>query len=176
MEKPLITPQTKVGELLERFPELEDVLIEVAPAFAKLRSPILRRTVARVTSLSQAAKVGGVSVVELVRRLRLKVGQPDFKITAEDNSAQVDSTSKPDWVTQGGVVASLDARPMIDAGEQPIGRVLRELDKLEAGQVYELVTPFEPAPLIDKAREKGMRSWTVMHLPQEFHTYFSPSQ
>jgi hypothetical protein len=48
----LITPQTKVGELLDAFPELENVLIQIAPPFKKLRNPILRRTVARVTRLS----------------------------------------------------------------------------------------------------------------------------
>ena len=53
-----ITPQTKVGELLTAYPELEDLLIEIAPAFKKLRKPVLRRTVAKVTSLAQAARVG----------------------------------------------------------------------------------------------------------------------
>ena len=44
----VISPKTKVGELLDAYPELESVLMEMSPAFEKLKNPILRRTVARV--------------------------------------------------------------------------------------------------------------------------------
>jgi hypothetical protein len=43
-----IGPETTVGALLEAYPELERVLMEMAPAFAKLRNPVVRRTVAKV--------------------------------------------------------------------------------------------------------------------------------
>ncbi|MDD4434532.1 MAG: DUF1858 domain-containing protein, partial [Parabacteroides sp.] len=48
----------KVAELLNDYPEIEDTLLSLSPAFAKLRNPVLRKTVARVTTLQQAAKVG----------------------------------------------------------------------------------------------------------------------
>jgi len=174
-EQLLITPQTKIGELLKRYPKLEEVLIARAPAFKKLRNPVLRRTVARVTSLAQAARVGGISATDLVRELRRNVGQPEF-VDAENKPVAPDySDEKPDWVEAGEIVRTLDARPMIDSGEQPIGQVLRELAQLEAGQTYELITPFEPAPLIDKAGEKGLRCWTARTSPGEFRTYFAPN-
>ena len=70
-----IESSTKVAALLDQYPELEGVLIEMAPRFKKLRNPILRRTVARIASLRQAAAVGGIPVGELVNRLRVEVGQ-----------------------------------------------------------------------------------------------------
>ena len=39
----IISPQTKVGELLDAYPELEKVLFELSPAFSKLKNPILRK-------------------------------------------------------------------------------------------------------------------------------------
>jgi hypothetical protein len=66
----------KVGELLEAYPDLEATLIGLAPEFAKLRNPILRRTVAKVATLHQAARIGGLDVRELVRTLRAAAGQP----------------------------------------------------------------------------------------------------
>ena len=150
-DRVLITPQTKIGELLKAYPELEEVLISVAPAFKKLRNPVLLRTVARVTSLAQAARVGGVSVTELVKRLRGAVGQPDLETPSVDTGAGGNTGSAPDWLDLNKVTRSFDARPLIDAGEQPIGCVLDDLNKLPAGEIYELITPFEPAPLIDKA-------------------------
>ena len=168
----LITPQTKVGELLKAYPELEEVLISIAPAFRKLRNPVLLRTVARVTSLAQAARVGGVSVTELVKHLRGAVGQPDFETPSEDTVSRGSPASAPDWFDSNKVTKSFDARPMIDAGEQPFGRVLGDLDKLPAGEIYELITPFEPAPLNDKAATRGFVVYSRSVGPAEFRTYF----
>ncbi|MBK6282766.1 MAG: DUF1858 domain-containing protein [Draconibacterium sp.] len=42
-QKSIITPKTKVLELIETYPELENVLVEYAPAFKNLKNPILRR-------------------------------------------------------------------------------------------------------------------------------------
>ena len=50
-EKLIITPKTKVAELLDAYPQLEDILIEIAPQFKKLQNPVLQKTIARVTSL-----------------------------------------------------------------------------------------------------------------------------
>ncbi len=68
--KLIITPQTKIGELLDTYPELESVLIDLAPAFKKLQNPILRKTVARVTSVRQAAAIGKLPVDVVVNKLR----------------------------------------------------------------------------------------------------------
>lgn len=44
----------RVAELLDAYPALEPVLVAQAPAFARLRNPVLRRTVARVATLEDA--------------------------------------------------------------------------------------------------------------------------
>lgn len=169
----LITPQTKIGELLDRYPQLEATLVEAAPAFKKLRNPVLRKTVAKVTSLAQAARVGSIPVIELIQRLRQQIGQPAFSHETDDSvPSDGNSASSPSWYDASKIKETLDARPMIDSGDQPIGVVLRELKKLEAGQIYELITPFEPAPLIDKAKADGITVWLKAVSQTEFHTYF----
>ena len=75
MEKVIITPETKIYDLLENYPALENKLIEIAPVFSKLKNPVLRRTIAKVTSIKQAALVGNVSLNHLVNELRKEVGQ-----------------------------------------------------------------------------------------------------
>jgi hypothetical protein len=72
----MITPSTKVADLLKRYPELEDLLISMAPPFRKLKNPVLRRSVAKVASLSQAAAVARLPVADVVNKLRSAVGQP----------------------------------------------------------------------------------------------------
>ena len=75
MEKLIITPKTKIYDLLEAYPQLEEILISSAPEFKKLQNPILRKTITRITNISQAAVIGNLNVEELVNRLRDKVGQ-----------------------------------------------------------------------------------------------------
>src|SRR5215831_10122364 len=115
-----IDPDTTVGALLEAYPEAESVLIDLAPAFARLRNPVVRRTVAKVATLEQAAKIGGVSLRTMIGRLRILAGQApaDTEDLRSDEEAPV-----PDWVTQGRVVEEVDAGAMLERGVHPIGRI-----------------------------------------------------
>jgi Domain of unknown function (DUF1858) len=69
-----IGPETTVGALLTAFPELEGVLIDMASAFAKLRNPVVRRTVAKVATLEQVATIGGVNLQGMIHKLRDAAG------------------------------------------------------------------------------------------------------
>lgn len=151
-----ITPETKVGELLREFPELEEVLYRLAPSFAALKNPVLRRTVARVTSLQQAAKVGNINAVEMVDSLRQAAGiellGESFSNDADEQSLQVAAQAPVTPVT-----FTLDVRPIIDAGDHPKDVVMTEAEKLKPGECLLLVAPFPPAPLITLLQKRGFR-------------------
>jgi len=168
--KLIITPQTRIRELIDAYPEIEETLVSMAPAFSKLRNPVLRNTVARVTTLSQAALIGNVDVIDLVNCLRLKVGQDSMDVLS--NHHTVSMKKVPEWFNKDNVVATLDARPMLEAGLHPIAEVFDHLSKLSSGNIFELITGFIPAPLIDKARDKGFVAYSVEESNGEFHTYF----
>ena len=97
-----IGPETMVGAMLEAYPELESVLVEMAPAFAKLRNPVVRRTVAKVATLEQAAKIGGVSLQTMILRLRSVTGQsaPDLPVLRARQDPVGDDAS---WLMAGRV-------------------------------------------------------------------------
>jgi len=69
----LITPATNVAELLERYPELVEVLVGIAPNFKNLTNPVMRKTMARFATLQTAAETAKMPVEELVERLRAAV-------------------------------------------------------------------------------------------------------
>ena len=157
--KLIITPKTKLGELLDAFPQLEDVLMELSPAFAKLKNPILRKTVARVASLQQAAVVGGLMVDELVNRLRKEVGQGEFAENTENSPYLL--TSPPDWFDKAIVTRRFDAIPLINSGGSPMAEILSIANKLLPGEILELKTPFVPAPIIDMLKDKGFSTFSM---------------
>jgi hypothetical protein len=148
-----ITPKTKVGELLEHHPHLEAVLLELSPAFASLKNPILRRTVARVASLQQAAALGNMKIEELVNRLRSEAGQePLFGAEPEQENVNEDM---PSWFIPEKVSIEFDAREMIQSGDSPMIPILEQVKSLKKGEIYKLLTPFVPAPILDRLRAKG---------------------
>jgi uncharacterized protein (DUF2249 family) len=168
--RPAITPDLKIGALLDAYPELEQVLVEMAPEFKKLRNPVLRRTVAKLASLRQAARVGGVSLGEMIGRLRRAAGIEEAWTSEETVGA--DKSGRPGWLDENRLVETFDAREMIETGGHPLPVVMDAIGKLEPGQIYAIVTPFEPAPMIDKVREEGYLAWCERVEAEKYRTYF----
>lgn len=164
-----ITPDSKLGELLERWPALEDVLLELSPHFRALRNPVLRRTVAKVATLRQVSSVSGVALGVLVERLRAGAGLPPAAFSDERGATP---SERPAWAAPGRAARTHDARAAIEAGEHPMPRVMADLAALADAEVYELVTPFVPAPLVDLARDKGFLSFSVAEGETLVRTFF----
>ena len=166
-----ILPSTKVGALLERYPELEGVLIGLAPPFKKLRNPLLRKGIAQVASLKHAAAVAGVPVNELVNKLRAAVGQEAIALAEASGSSSYFS-AQPEWFAAEKIVTSID-ETSADPNEMPIVAVLQKAVHLQAGEILELVTTFLPAPGIEIMKKKGLRVWSVQQGPALIRTYVS---
>ncbi len=169
-EKFNITPDTKVAALLDAYPQLEAILIEMAPEFKKLRNPVLRKTIAKIASLRQVAEVGKISLSDLINKLRSEAG-----ISGGDDFEDEDtnrSIGKPSWFDVSKIVKNLDARELIERGEHPAGRVLAEVKEIENGQIYELITPFLPAPLLDKVKAQGFEVWSNQNRDDKVISYF----
>lgn len=169
-EHPAITPDMKIGTLIREYPDLEEVLIALSPEFAKLRNPILRRTVAKVATLRQAAALGKLSLGELINTLRRHAGQTNLTGDAI-RGEQGESAIRPEWVDRLALVQSLDARNMLDRGEHPMTEVLTSVRRLSKGERYELVSPFLPAPLIDAMRKQGFLVWSEQEAAELFRTH-----
>jgi len=164
-----ITPESKIGDLLESYPELEKTLMSLSPAFKKLSNPILRRTVAKVATLRQVAQIGNIPLTKLINDLREAVGQDGGD--GYDDSVSVGS-NPPDWFDRKLIARSFDARPVIEEGRNPMGEFFKILGEVDEHQICELLTTFVPAPLIELARSKKYSSWTEKHEEEKFSTYF----
>jgi hypothetical protein len=169
-----INPETKVGALLDAYPGIEDVLISWVPSFSKLKNPILRKTVAKVATLDQAAKVGGVNVRDLVRKLREATGQ---ELSSTDSSGSATATGDtgelPSWLDERRVCYNLDADSLLEMGEHPIGKIRQWLSLVKEGQIIRLTSSFLPAPLIEAMRKSGLAVCTTETQPGCHTTYIT---
>jgi hypothetical protein len=171
MENLIITPKTKIYDLLETYPQLEEVLITMAPQFRKLKNPVLRKTITRITNLSQAATIAGLEIDVLVNKLRIAAGQSE--LTSFGTAAGAYVSQCPSWYSVDGVTETIDIREMLNAGEQPVHAVLASLKKLDDGKILKIIAPFIPAPLLDKSLSLNYRHWLDKKSDSEYFVYFT---
>lgn len=149
-----VNGDTKVGALLDAHPELEDVLVGLSPEFKRLQNPILRRTVAKVATLSQAARIGGIPAPDLVRALRRALGHEVIEPPPGHDAPQV-ADPEPEWARHAPVAEWLDAEKILAGSGSPVGVLGARLSELPAGTIVGLRAPFYPAPLVDALRQRG---------------------
>jgi len=177
-ESPEITPRTTVGGLLSAHPELEAVLIARSPAFARLKNPVLRRTIAKVATLAQAAAMAGLHPLELVNELRRAAGQPplsDQAIPAAD-SEPGDGEAPPAWLDQNRIAARIDADVLLGRGENPAGEVFRRAAALGEAEILAVESSFLPAPLMEALRGRGCEVWVRKEGGDRYVTYLRSSR
>lgn len=140
--KPEITPSVTIHALLEAYPELEEVLISIAPTFKKLRNPLLRKSVAKVATIKHASAVGNVPLNELIGKLREAVGQP---VSTESYSDQDYFGEQPGWFSPDRIALSVDEDKVDDKVRMTLIPILRGVKNLKKGEIIELITSFVPA-------------------------------
>jgi hypothetical protein len=169
-----ILPSTKVADLLDSWPELEETLVAQAPAFRRLKNPVLRRTVARVATLEQAAGVGGVAVRDLVAALRRAAGiEGDAPSAGEAGPSADEPGSPPDWLDPARVVATLDADALLDSGQVPLGLVNEKARALGPGDLLRVDSGFRPVPLVEALAKQGLRTFVRQVSPGRFETFLT---
>ena len=175
-----ITPQTKVAELLNAYPHLEDVLVDLAPAFEKLKNPVLRRTVARLTTLEKAAGIAGLDVRTLVRHLRRAAGQSADGVGDSDDlvgdAVPIIGTTPPEWFDGDRVRETLDADELLSKGEVPLPTVLSRARDLSQEDLLRVTVSFAPVPLVEALQKQGHRTFVRERDPGSFELYISVGQ
>ena len=164
----VISPKTKVSQLIETYPQLEDVLISQVPVFKKLKNPVLRKTVAKIATLQQAASIGNIEVGDLINILRNEVGQDLISIDFDNPY----TTVKPEWFDEKIIAQEFDVREMLAAGEHPVNQVISDLNQMKNKAIYKLVSSFITAPLIDKASSLQITHWVVKENDKLYTIYF----
>ena len=89
----------------------------------------------------------------MVNSLRRAAGQSisDENSLIESENARVALVGK----APTAITFTLDVRPVLEKGEHPKELVMKEANRLQAGECMELLTPFPPVPLIELLEKKG---------------------
>lgn len=158
-----ITSHTKLLELLNEYPALEEQIIDIAPPFKNLKNPVLRRTVGQLATLGQVAQIGNIDVTELVNTLRRAVGQPELRADTDSPiSIPAKSADDPDWIS-GEPQFIVNGIELLRQGDVPLQRVNELLASLSPDRFILLVTDFEPTPMLDAMQKQNRLTFHKPH-------------
>jgi DUF438 domain-containing protein len=150
-----IGARTKVDDLLRVYPFLLDFLAGLSPRFARLKSPVLRKTIGRVASLNQVAAFGDLPLAELLSKIKAEIK----RVTGEE----VEADSGP------------AAPEPIEAGEarlEILKDIIRELHRggeleIQRKRFAELIKDISPAEISEleqKLMSEGMPEEEIKRL------------
>jgi hypothetical protein len=70
-------------------------------------------------------------------------------------------------------IRTLDIRPLIATGESPFDKIMAAKDDLAAGEALLLISPFLPAPLIEKLGSEGFKARPERRSDGSWQTHFT---
>jgi uncharacterized protein (DUF2249 family) len=165
-----VRPDWKISEVLKAYPQLLDVLVDLSPAFSKLRNPVLRKVQTRLVTVRQAAGIAGIDPSDLVRDLNAALGMstPDEPVEAVREQPR----QRPGWLDVAPVVRDLDVREMLAKGREPFRLITGTAREVGEGEVMRLLTNFEPVPLFEALGKLGFSHWSDRLDGEDWATFF----
>jgi uncharacterized protein (DUF2249 family) len=177
----VITPSDRVAAVLRTDERLVEVFASAAPALERLRNPAMRRTMARLVTVAQAAKIAGLDPQELVARLNAAAGSGDEAVPSADTNEPVEeqkmSAVESDIpAALSGLPAErlvdLDVREDLRRGEEPFSRIMAAKAALKPGEVLRLRATFDPVPLYHVMGKQGYEHWTEQLGEDDWRVWF----
>jgi len=163
-----ITLETKIADLLNSREDMKDILIRINPKFKKLNNPVLRRTLAKIAGVKQAAVVGGMDPLDLLNQLRVAVGQTP--VEGNGGEVSVSDSQAPEWIA-GEVKEVIDANALLDAEENPLAKAYNILRTFKTGDMLVIEADFQPEPLIEEFEKAGHKVYCQKVDENKFVTY-----
>lgn len=166
----LITPQTKISELVKANKDSIEAIASLSKPLEKLKNPLLRKLMASRVTIAEAAKMGGCTIEEF----RLVLKPLGFEFGEENTAATEAEEQKPDWLQQfpQEKIINFDVRPILAGGSDPLKEIMQQFKQLPEGQALCIINTFVPVPLVRLLEKDGTLSYTETISGNEFHTYF----
>lgn len=168
-----IALEDKVSDVLARDESLVEVFTRHAPHFAKLRNRAMRRVMARLVTVEQAARTANIPAERLVRDLNAALGLADDASSGGVVQLTPHAVAAPgERHPQNAPVIELDVRDDLRAGREPFSRIMSAIGRLRQGDVLRLRAIFEPVPLVTVLAKRGFAHEVAAHAADDWSVWF----
>lgn len=150
-----INGNTKISAIINHDKRAIEAIASISSHFEKLKNPILRKILAPRVTLADAARIGKCSVNDFFEVLS-ELGFDIEQVSTEKKDSKVEGSPNIDKAFEENRVQTLDVRPILESGIDPFEHIQDAYQELEEGHVLEILNSFEPTPLINIMRDKGI--------------------
>lgn len=175
-----IAATDRVSDVLGRDESLVEVFVALGPQFSKLRNSALRRVMARLVTVEQAARMAGVSATILLRDLNAAfgavAGDPPSRTAVSNGGGNVDNrpgeTDARQVHPSDARVVEVDVRDDLRSGREPFSRIMGAVGTLAPREVLLLRTTFEPLPLYTVMAKRHFLHEAQPHARDDWSVWF----
>ncbi|MEB2314253.1 MAG: DUF2249 domain-containing protein [Sorangiineae bacterium] len=171
----------RISAILKRDESLVEVLISASSTFKKLKNPLMRRTMAKLVTVEQAAQIAGLDPEALVARLNQAIGASGGDASAAAASAPPPQPARAPLPPElaalpEDALLECDVREDLRNGQEPFQRIMGAVRDLAPGQVLRLWATFEPVPLYAVLAKRGLGHFTEQLDQETWRVWFFPSE
>jgi uncharacterized protein (DUF2249 family) len=167
-----IAAHDRVSDVLARDESLIEVFVRAAPHFGKLRNRAMRRVMARLVTVEQAARTANIPTERLVRDLNAALGLADAQPSIETPPSVPDAGPSAERHPSEAAVVELDLRDDLRQGREPFSRIMSAVAALRDDEVLRLRAIFEPAPLFTVLGKRGFAHESTAHAADDWSVWF----
>jgi hypothetical protein len=164
-----ILASDRLQAVFKRDERLIDIIASHSPQLARLRHSPMRRVMASVTTVAQAARLCRMPADALVRDLNRAIGIDAGSETADPAPAEIIADTR---IPAFGSVMELDVREELSRGGEPFSRIMAAVAALGADEALHLRAPFEPVPLFGVMQKRGFEHRTERHADDDWSVWF----
>ena len=180
----VILAKTKLIDAINEYPDLKNILSEISPKFKKIKNPVIFRLVSKWATFSDIAKMGKLSICELLHKVNRVVGtEKELFASAPECIKEIgvekigkdivekmvaEERKKPEWIEKASQTIVYDVR---DRDDFFLDEILNAVKTLEYGQVLRVINNFEPNPLVNILEESGYETFLDEESIEKFSLY-----
>ncbi|MCK5773119.1 MAG: DUF438 domain-containing protein [Thermoplasmata archaeon] len=144
-----IDGNTKIGELIEKYPFLLDHLTEISPNYSKLKDPEMMQQMGQIATLDMVAQMGGIELHDLIQALAAQIE----KVTGEKMEGDISLKAGSDEKLQAlkSIITDLHSGKSVEDVKQRFLDLATEVDSSEIARMeQELIEEGLPQEEIKK--------------------------
>ncbi len=158
----------RVSDVLARDERLVEVFAGQSPRFENLRKPAMRRVMARLVTVEQAAKICGAEPSALLKAINDALGITDVPDavpdapaangksgTAAEAATDTSASAGAPKLPAGTRIVEVDVREDLRQGREPFSRIMGAVGALGTDEALSLRATFEPLPLFAVMKKRG---------------------
>jgi len=168
----ILKPDTTIDAIIKAHPKALDAIVGLSPKFKKLYNPILRKLMAKRTTLQTASKIGNVKPEDfylILQPLGFEIENSVFEKPQENTELPVFLSDIPNENR-----ICFDVRPILASDKDPLKQILEIVRNLKSREVLIILNSFEPLPLISMLKKRNLNSFVLKKSNDLYETWFYP--